>query len=132
MITLEEYYMGRDRAYDLELTHSHRFYADQLLSRVNDLLNIFHADHGYYPGVRSGWRPASVNAVVPHASKKSKHITCQAIDLADNSGTLKQWTLKNLNLCERYGIWVESPEFTPTWVHWQSLPPKSGHRVFIP
>lgn len=31
-----------------------------------------------------------------------------------------------------HGIWLEHPEATPGWSHWQSVGVRSGNRVFRP
>lgn len=126
LITLEEYYMGRDEHYPP--TDVLRANALDTVRKANQLLVSCEIQRG----VRSGYRPASINAKVPGAALYSKHITCQAIDIEDNDGKLKSWCLKNLNILEDIGLWMESPESTPSWCHVQTLAPKSGHRVFLP
>lgn len=126
MITLKEYLMGRDVQYPLD--DEQELNAQLTVRRVNQLLYIA----GYNRGVRSGYRPAAINSKIPGAAPKSKHISCQAVDIEDNDGKLKSWCLKNLEELESAGIWMEAPEYTPTWCHLQTCAPLSGHRVFIP
>ena len=128
MISLADYYMGRDVEFPDELTSVHRTNADITVSRVNELLTAF----GETRKVNSGWRPAAVNAGVANAAKKSKHMTCQACDLADPNGDLDAWCMQNLDLLESIGLWMEHPDATPRWCHVQIVPPGSGNRVFRP
>lgn len=128
LITLEMYYMERDKQFPQELTDELRWNAASTVDRVNQLLEAFGQDRG----VNSGWRPAAVNAATPNAAKKSKHTTCQACDLEDKDGRLDAWCLSNPEALERIGLWQEDPRSTPNWCHVQIIPPASGKRVFIP
>lgn len=62
----------------------------------------------------------------------SKHFFCQAVDIFDPKGELKKWILSNIKKVEEIGFWMEDFSSTKTWVHVQSIPPKSGNRFFIP
>jgi hypothetical protein len=126
MISLSDYYMGRDKTH--ELTPELEDNAKETVTRVNMLLQ----QSGFNRDVRSGWRPADVNAATPGAAKNSKHMTCEACDLEDNDGEFGKWCLENLPILGLCGLWMEDKEATPTWVHVQTKPPKSGKRVFIP
>jgi hypothetical protein len=133
MITLEKYFMGRDKTYEKELTEELIGHAKETVYRASTLIQEYmNATGNSEPSVRSGWRPLSVNAKIPNASKNFKHITCQAVDLADNSGKLRKWVMANLDKCEEIGLWVEHPDHTPSWLHIQTCPPKSESRVFVP
>jgi hypothetical protein len=128
MISLDDYYMGRDKTYADELTEKLRENAQETVRRVNLLLDRFGSERN----VRSGWRPAEINANTPRAAKNSLHMTCEACDIDDSYGSLAKWCLNNLPVLEVIGLWMESPDATPTWVHVQTKPPKSGKRVFLP
>ena len=128
MISLGDYYMGRQVKYAGELTPELEQNARITVDRVNQLLEVF----GEPRTVNSGWRPKAINAGVPNAASKSKHTTCQACDLADDDGTLDQWCLDHPEELERIGLWQEHPDATPRWAHVQIVPPKSGNRVFRP
>jgi hypothetical protein len=127
-LKLADYYMGRDREYHAELTPELRANARETVGRVNRLLKRA----GFTRRVTSGWRPAAVNATVPGAAKGSKHISCIAIDLEDRDGTLDAWCMAHLDVLEELGLWLEHPDATPDWCHLQTLPPRSGNRVFQP
>lgn len=120
--------------------------AVQLLDRVNDLLDQAGLA-GIHPGidqvshnaVASGYRPPSVNAATSNAGAHSKHLTCQAVDIQDTpSRALAQWCCRNLGELEFSKLWIEDPRWTgghanlDPWVHFQSVPPGSGKRIYIP
>lgn len=128
MITLADYWMGRDAKYPQDLTIEILANAGELVLRVNRLLDHF----GETRSVNSGWRPPSVNGATPGAALKSKHMTGQAIDLADPDGDLDEWCLENESVLATLLLWQEHPAATKGWCHLQMVPPKSGRRVFYP
>jgi hypothetical protein len=141
MITLQQYWMGRDLEYAADLTAEIEANAQTLLERVNLLLEKAAAD-GVIPDldattgtqVGSGWRPKTLNDTIPNAGKTSNHIIGLAVDLRDlpPERALARWCLRNGALMEEVGLWMEDPKWTPSWVHLQSRPPKSGKRVYVP
>jgi hypothetical protein len=140
MITLSDYWMGRDAKYADQLTDAIRDHAADLLGRVNLLLSWAYKDNvrpalDAHTGthVASGWRPAEINEATSNAAHGSKHLTGDGIDLRDN-GTrdLARWCLRNRDALEEIGLWMERPQWTPTWVHVQRLPPQSRRRVYVP
>ena len=140
MITLDDYWMGRAARYPHALTDAIKDNAALLMGRVNLLLSWAYAEH-VMPAldaktgthIASGWRPPEINEATSNAAKASRHITGEAIDLRDN-GTrdLARWCLKNLDALEEIGLWMEDPQWTPTWVHLQIVPPGSRRRVYCP
>jgi hypothetical protein len=128
MISLADYYMGRDVEYGHELDQVKRENAEQTVAKVNLLLEAFGEDRK----VNSGFRPAAVNGATPGAAAKSKHMTCQACDLEDHDGDLDEWALDHPEILEQIGLWQEHPSATKNWAHFQIVPPKSGKRVFYP
>lgn len=128
MITLPDYWMGRDSKYPDDLTPEIEGNAIELIARVNLLMESF----GQERAVNSGWRPPAVNASVRGAAVKSKHMLGLAVDLADPDGELDDWCMDNLGELERVGLWLEHPSATKNWCHLQSVPPRSGKRVFYP
>ncbi len=62
----------------------------------------------------------------------SRHMTGQAIDVWDADGKLKAWIKDNPGALEHAGLWCEHFDNTPDWVHFQSVPPRSGKRFFHP
>lgn len=129
IITLADYWMGRDKLYPSELTEVVVLNATELVKRVNSLFNEL-----CICGIKvsSGWRPSAINASIKNAAKKSNHMTGCAIDIADPNGYLSIKILPNLRSLEDCMLWLENPAATKGWVHLQSIPPKSGKRVFNP
>lgn len=129
MITERQYWMNRDTKYAEELTGEIEANAAELLGKVNNLL----AALGWPdPEVRSGWRPPAVNDATRNAAAGSKHLTGQAIDLADNDRALARAIMMEPDVLQQFGLYMEDCRWTPSWVHLQSVPPKSGKRIFIP
>lgn len=135
MIEFDDYWMGRDSKYRGELTEEIRSHAVDLLARVDRLLDqMTGVDFETHPTtgsiVSSGWRPAAVNAQVPGAAPKSKHMTGQAIDLYDPDGDLKAWCWEHSDVLGRLDIdlYMEHPSMTKGWLHLQTVPPKSQAR----
>lgn len=128
MITLKDYWKGRDKQYAQDLTVDVQSCAYKLLFKVNELLSLF----GENRQCNSGWRPLTVQMEINPRAPNSKHVTGNAIDIEDRDGKFKNWCMDHLFLLERLGLYMEAPESTPTWVHLQQIAPKSGKRVFKP
>lgn len=62
----------------------------------------------------------------------SKHLSGKAVDVADPKNILKDWLSKNVDKLEWNELWCEDFASTPSWVHFQAEPPKSGKRFFKP
>lgn len=114
LITLDDYLMGRDKKFPQEYTEEIKNNAIQLLKRVNEFLNEIGVEE---VRVSSGWRPAAINSKVPNAAKRSAHMMGMAVDLADKDRKLKEKILENIHLLPKYGLWLENPDATPSWVH---------------
>ena len=130
MITLETYLMGREKQYRDEYTDQIMEKAHITVARCNELLE--RAGRSDIDKVVSGWRPQAVNKATRNAAPSSRHITAEACDLPDADRTLAGWVADNLDVLEEVGLWAEDFRWTPTWVHLQTVAPKSGRRVFIP
>lgn len=133
MITLEAYFMFRREQYESEYKPEFEDNARFLLDKVNKLL----ADLKYEnPIVSSGWRPPSYNKKVVGAAKGSHHQTGHAIDIKDMDGRLRNLILREEFMGESllavYELYLEDPTFTPTWIHLQDIPPRSGNYIFKP
>jgi hypothetical protein len=144
VITLEQYFMGRDALFPGECTLAVGSNAERTVERINRALELAAAD-GVEPGidvktgnfVASGWRPRSINHALErtsNAAAASAHIVAEACDLQERmpGRDLARWALKNLDKLEEIGLWMEDPRWTPDWVHWQTRPPHSGLRVYRP
>lgn len=128
-ISEQEFLMGRDAI--APLTTELRDNMKRTLERVNGLLSAW----PHPVKVSSGYRPPSINAATKGAAKHSNHMICLAVDLQDLDGSLARWCLEHAKvggLLEGWGLWLEHPDSTPKWVHLQSIPVKSGKRVFYP
>lgn len=134
MITLEKYWMGRDKTHAADLTDQIRSNANATIRTVNQALKMFEDETGLIcDKCASGWRPPSINDATANAAKNSKHETALAMDVRDVAGrAFAGWCLCNLKKLEAIGLWMEDPRWTPTWVHLQIVPPGSGRRVYIP
>lgn len=139
MITLQDYWMGRDVEYAAALNADIRHHAAITIERVNKLLVL--AKTGgvsleIHPRTRSlvssGWRSPAVNAATPGAAPRSKHMTGQALDVYDPDGDIDEWALANPKILADLGLWQEHPSATKSWAHFQTVAPRSGNRVFYP
>ena len=151
MISISDYFMGRDRLYPLEMTRGLTENAARTVARVNRLLDHA-AEQGIEPGidsktgthVASGWRPRSVNDRTSNAAKASTHIVGLAVDLQDTPGRdfARLCVADNCAQLVVFDLYMEDPRWTLVldehgrevdwWVHLQIVPPKSGRRVYTP
>ena len=136
MLLITDYWMGRDSKYRGELTGQIRANVDDLMRKVNTLFDLAGIKLEDSPKsgspITSGWRPPEVNASTPNAAARSKHMTGQAVDLYDPEGDLDDWCMAHQDRLAAVGLWLEHPSATKGWCHLQSIPPRSGNRVFYP
>lgn len=99
-----------------------------ITSRFHNLINDFREGYGKPIIVLSGARCAEHNKSVGGA-KSSAHIEGRAIDFERTPSLLAFCTEANL---EQYDLYMEDPAATPTWLHLQDRPTKSGKRIFKP
>ncbi len=123
LITATEYLMGRAKIEDLtpELQDN--------LKRTITAANALLADFGSYRKVNSGYRRPIDNKAAG-GSPKSKHMTCEAVDLEDKDGALKRFCTEEI--LEKYDLYMEHGSASPSWLHIQVVPPRSGRRIFYP
>ena len=114
------------RVEDDECTDKIRANATQTILLSNGLLTCF----GHHRDITSGWRPRTVNVLVPGAAIKSNHILGCAVDLEDMDGELDAYCMANKHVLEDFELYLEHPESTIGWCHLQTVPPGSGNRVF--
>lgn len=124
-ITMDDYWKdpstGENRAelYADELTVEIRHAAAKLLSRVNGLLGVLEQSRGYTFDdeikLSSGWRPPSVNALIPNASKKSGH--CLGIALDIRGHIIYELITANPKLLHEFDLWMEDKTDATTWTH---------------
>jgi hypothetical protein len=131
--------MDRHLKYGSELTQEKQLKAGTTVQRINQLIARMRADGidiqtnpNTQSAVSSGWRPAAINANTAGAAVKSKHMTCEACDLYDPDGEIDEWALANPDVLADLDLWQEHPSATKGWAHFQTVPPRSGNRVFYP
>lgn len=84
------------------------------------------------PSINSGYRTPAAN-IAAGGAKNSAHLWGLAVDFTDSSRLLTEWVLTNIGYLQQYGLWVEDPYSTPTWLHIQSRPvPSCESRIFMP
>jgi uncharacterized protein YcbK (DUF882 family) len=106
---------------------------DELLRR----LNVVREAYGKPMVVTNGYRTWAEHAAIylklgRKPPQRSAHLRCQAADVWDQDKTLWSWLMQNLALLEKVGLWLEDGSVTKNWVHFQSCPPASGRRIFLP
>lgn len=134
MISITQYWMGRDKVYASELTLAVRNNALRTVAAVNVALGMFAKETGIVlTQVASGWRPVDVNCETSNAAEHSRHITGEACDIHDTPNRdFARWCCRNQSALAKIGLWLERFEWTPSWVHMQKVPPQSGRRVYVP
>ena len=141
MISLADYFMGRRETFGLALTPDIERNAARTALLVGQLLDAAAAAGLVLPAnprtgtvVSSGWRPPALNAATPGAAVNSKHMTGLACDVYDPDGDLDEWLAQPAGEAAlvRIGLWIEHPSATKGWCHLQTVPPRSGRRVFYP
>lgn len=126
-ITLAECLKGRDKAHPNEYNKTIEMNLYKTIQAIDEFLK----DYTGTINVASGWRDQVSNKAAGGAPS-SKHCTGEAIDLADPNGKIRQYVLDNLDKAQKIGLFFEHMAWTPTWVHMQIVPPKSGHRIYVP
>jgi uncharacterized protein YcbK (DUF882 family) len=124
MITIEEL-IGETKWEDIPEDHR-----DNLLILL-EKLNKVRAKYGKPMTVTSGYRSTKHHLEI-YAKKgitdkskipmKSKHLFGQACDIYDPKKELQKWCKDNEKFLNEVGVWLESFEDTPNWVHFQSVP----------
>lgn len=148
LITLDDYWTGpgrvrRDELYPLDLSTTVRANAMRWVAVANDLaerLGLLGIALSTNPKtgtpLSSGWRPPKVNDATSNAAARSLHISGQAGDVYDPDGRIDDYLMAHQELLADFGVWIEHPEATPTWSHWQIVPQGSfavtGKRVYWP
>lgn len=126
MISLKEILMGRAEFSNLPKDVQNNLM--DLLERINKVRQAYNLPMK----ITSGLRLPQQNSSLKNSSQNSWHLKGAAVDIADADAKLWHWLTKNLELLQKIGLWIEDKRWTPTWVHLQIFPPKSGKRIFIP
>jgi uncharacterized protein YcbK (DUF882 family) len=106
------------------------------LKNLQDLVNrvnVIRQHWGRPMYVTSGYRTAEDQKRINPTATKSKHMYGQAIDILDDGLNLTRWLKmpEGNKLLEEQGLYCEMGP-NRNWVHFQSVPPKSGNRWFLP
>lgn len=101
-----------------------------LLTRLNQLRTAYGVPMIVTSGLRSVEQQQRLIATGISNATKSHHLSGQAADIYDPHNALYQWCQNNVPVLEQCGLWCE--EDRGFWVHFQSIPPKSGKRFFKP
>ena len=112
------------------MTEEIRANAQITVDRANQLLD--RANAGLAHVLRSGGRSRAYNATVSNSATASKHLSGEAVDIADTDRYLADWCSANQDVLVEIKLWCEDFRWTPTWVHLQIVPPRSGKRIYIP
>jgi len=123
-----------------KISDEHEANVEQLLINVNKLMLIY----GHDFTVTSGYRTLPEHLAIYKAKgitdqskipMKSLHLSGQAVDVVPHGlrvSDLQSYIKDHIRVCEEIGLWFEDFKYTPTWVHIQIVPPKSGNRFFVP
>ena len=116
----------------IDLPSEHQTNLKELHRRINIIRNLY----GRPMIVTSGYRTIEDHKRIYVGRDKipmgSKHLSGQAVDIYDPRKELQSWCLGNEAELERVGLWCENFLATENWVHFQTVPPKSGRRFFYP
>lgn len=137
MIRLQEIISDADWK---NIPEEHSANIGKLLVKVNQFRNAYGKPLRVTSGYRSMEKHLAIYAAkgITDQSKipmKSRHLSGLAVDLVpieDDIKHLQDWVLDNVKLMGEIGLWFESFDYTPTWVHCQIVSPKSGNRFFVP
>jgi hypothetical protein len=136
-LTLDDYLMGRASLYNCP--QETKANSADTVEKVNSLLAVLEEQKvplEIHPKtltiISSGWRPPEMNARIKNAAVKSKHITGQACDLYDPEGLIDDYLMDFPGVLQAIGLYMEHPASTKGWSHVQTVPPRSGRRVFYP
>lgn len=126
MITVDEYF--QDSICNYGFTPSTQDYtrASELLNRVNALF----PDCQLRSGHRTRAKTEALIASGHRAALGGNHEESFAVDVSDPDN-VRDNDLDDATL-EGFDLYREHPLATDSWVHLQSVPPKSGHRTFYP
>lgn len=102
------------------------------LEDLCEKLNEIRKAYGKPMVINSGLRSQADQQRINPSAPKSKHLTGQAADIKDSDGAFWQFCMDNMDLMEQLGIYFEDRAATPSWVHCQTVAPRSGKRIFKP
>ena len=103
-----------------------------LCARLNKIREAWGKPMIVTSGLRSEGQQENLIKAGRSSATHSKHLVGCAADILDEDGSLKAWLKENPTILEDALLWCEAAESTPTWCHFQIVPPGSGHRWFLP
>jgi uncharacterized protein YcbK (DUF882 family) len=103
-----------------------------LFEKLIRVQELYGSDFVVTSGLRSEALQKSLIDQGKTKATKSKHLIGQAADIQDHDGKLARWVMLNLKVMEDLGLYMEAFASTRGWVHFQTVAPKSGKRVFFP
>lgn len=130
MITVDDYFEDSVEHWNYTPTDHDKEQADDLLTRVNAMLDDFGEPRGCNSGHRTRAKTDQLRSEGYGAVHNDAHERACGIDIADPDNDLDAW-LDDTKLAS-YGLYREDPGHTHGWVHVQNYAPGSGHRTFIP
>lgn len=106
-----------------------------LLERVNKVREEYGKPMVVTSGLRTmadHLRIYAAKGIVDQAKipMKSHHLFGEAVDISDPNLELTSWLKANPDILEDAQLWCEDKN--ANWVHFQTCPPKSGNRWFLP
>lgn len=126
-ISMLECLKGRDKLFPNDYNKT----IEANLYKTIQAIDEFLKDYTGSIVVTSGWRDKLSNRYAG-GSPSSNHLLGNAIDIQDKDGELRKYVLANLDKAQELGLFFEHMAWTPIWIHFQIVPPKSGKRIYIP
>jgi hypothetical protein len=118
---------------DVKLTPEQQANFDRLYEAMNKIRVAYGRPMIITSGVRSIEDQKRIDGAAGRKPRLgSKHLQAAACDVWDRDKKLWLWCLDNLPLLIDAGVYLEDKSATPSWVHFQVLPPASGNRIFLP
>ena len=124
---------------DPTITDEVRAAAAVMLPKVNVVLDAYVSDGGildHNEFTESPMAGTGNGGVRPPACKvgaaDSPHKKGRGVDVQDIYRRLAVWLIANHEILLDQGLHLEDFRWTPTWVHFQDYPPKSGRLLYIP
>lgn len=131
MISMKELLHGHNIA-DVPIAHQHNL--EELKTKINIIRSAYNMPMIVTSGYRSEQEHLNIYSrrgiYKPNVPIGSSHLTGKACDIQDLCGNLKEFLKANTELLESASLYCE--EGTAGWIHFQTNPPRSGNRWFLP
>lgn len=116
--------------------------SDEVLNNMRKLcekLQQIQDSYGHQLVCNSGYRSPEEQMKINPKAPNSWHTKGAAIDISDKDNVLWFWLNQyslgsrvDMSNIQALDVYLEDRSATPTWVHIQIYPPKSGKRIFKP